>query len=601
MIREETHRDKMVMRAIHRLFWQANWVDKQTLIACYLFRVPANVLYNVLIPVQIAYGIQAIVLRDFSVVEGYAVRVFLLSLGYSILWTLGGLAISRNAIRGLEYLQKRIFSNYLNKDYEFYSNIYLGALSGQASRIRDAFNVYGQLFTLQLPKQLTIIVAGIIIIGYHSLLLATVTIVTVGLILCFTLLGSYWRLKYRRILGQADSELSGIIGDALSHASTVKSFAAEDNEIERLNKTFTIWAKAQYISWVSSLPADAGRMILAAIATATLLVFTSNMYEHHVISIAIVALAQLYIVKMVSVTQDVAEIIKSYETTMSSAYQPLTTMMIEPKVLDKDPTVKFPSTHKLSINFNDVTYHYEDASKNTNAISGLDLEVNAGEKVGLVGYSGSGKTTLTKLLLRFMDVTSGSITINGIDIRDMQQQVIRKKIAYVPQEPLLFNRTISDNIAYGGLSASYKQIRTAAKLAYADEFIDGLPKRYQTIVGERGVKLSGGQRQRIAIARAILKDAPILVLDEATSALDSRSEKLIQEALWHLIEDHTSLVIAHRLSTIQLMDRIIVMDKGKVVQIGSHQQLLRQKNGIYVKLWEHQSGGYIGGLPDNDD
>jgi ATP-binding cassette, subfamily B, bacterial len=211
-----------------------------------------------------------------------------------------------------------------------------------------------------------------------------------------------------------------------------------------------------------------------------------------------------------------------------------------------------------------------------------------------VGYSGSGKTTLTKLLLRFMDTTDGSITIGGIDVRDASQHDLRSHIAYVPQEPLLFHRSIAENIAYGRPSASKKQIEAAAQTAYVDEFVRDLPGGYQTLVGERGVKLSGGQRQRVAIARALLRDAPILVLDEATSALDSRSEKLIQQALWHLMKDRTALVVAHRLSTIQRMDRIVVMDKGRIVQIGSHDELLKQKRGIYAELWAHQSGGYVG-------
>jgi len=421
--------------------------------------------------------------------------------------------------------------------------------------------------------------------------------VTVGVILSFTLWSSSWRLKYRRLTSEASSNLSGVIGDALSHGTTVKSFAAEEREQDHLDKTIAVWGKAQYSAWVSTLPADAGRMVLAAIATAVLLVFTARLYEHHAISIAIVALAQLYVVKMVSVTQDIAEIVKTYDTTMSGAYQPVKTMMIEQRVTDRQEPVTFPTTNELAIGFNAVTFNYGDARTDIKAIADFNLHITPGEKVGLVGYSGSGKTTLTKLLLRFMDVSGGSITINDIDLKDMQQTDIRRHIAYVPQEPLLFNRSLEENIAYGDPKASNRKAREAARLAYVDEFVNELPKKYQTIVGERGVKLSGGQRQRVAIARAILKDAPILVLDEATSALDSQSERLIQEALWNLISKRTSIVIAHRLSTIQRMDRIVVVDRGHIVQIGTHAELLEKKRGIYAQLWAHQSGGYLGGAP----
>lgn len=594
MAGSSTRRDRETARYTHRLFWQANWVDKWGLIICYLTRIPANILYNILIPVQIAYGIQAIVLRHFAVVSGYAWHVFFLSVSYSILWTVGGLFVARNAIAGSEYLQRKVFANYLSKDYDFYNNTYFGALSAQANRIRDAFNEYGAMVTLVIPKQLTIIVAGIIIIGYHSALLAGITILTVTSILAFTLWSSAWRLKYRRLMSEASSQLAGVIGDALSHGPTVKSFAAEKSEEKRLDTTLAVWSKAQYNSWVSSLPADAGRMILAAIATAVLLVFTARLYQHHVISIAIVALAQLYIVKMVSVTQDIAEMIKSYEAIMSGAYQPVYTMMVTPTVLDKPETVAFPKRQDLAIAFNTVDFRYSDADIHTKAIVNFSLTIKPGEKVGVVGYSGSGKTTLTKLLLRYMDVTKGSISVNDVPITDMRQSDLRSHIAYVPQEPLLFHRSIEENIAYGKPRASKAAIAAAAKAAYVDDFVDELPKGYKTLVGERGIKLSGGQRQRVAIARAILKDAPILVLDEATSALDSRSEKFIQKALWHLMDGRTTLVIAHRLSTIQHMDRIVVMDKGRVIQIGTHEELLKQKRGIYAKLWEHQSGGYIG-------
>jgi ATP-binding cassette subfamily B protein len=209
-----------------------------------------------------------------------------------------------------------------------------------------------------------------------------------------------------------------------------------------------------------------------------------------------------------------------------------------------------------------------------------------------VGHSGSGKTTLTKLLLRFSDVDGGTISIDGQDISHIKQEDLRSHIAYVPQEPVLFHRSLAENIAYGKPDATKDEIREAARKAHADEFIQKLPKGYDTLVGERGVKLSGGQRQRIALARAILKDAPILVLDEATSALDSESEKLIQDALKKFMKGRTTIVIAHRLSTIQSMDRIAVLKDGSIAEQGSHRELLANKH-TYAELWKHQSGGFL--------
>lgn len=243
-----------------------------------------------------------------------------------------------------------------------------------------------------------------------------------------------------------------------------------------------------------------------------------------------------------------------------------------------------------TINLEKVSYHYSDSD--ALVLRDIDITIPAGQKVGLVGHSGAGKTTIVQLLLRFSDVTGGAIKIAGNDIRDITQKSLRENIAYVPQEPMLFHRTLRDNIAYGKQDATDAQIREAARQAHALEFIDSLPDGLGTLVGERGVKLSGGQRQRIAIARAILKDAPILVLDEATSALDSESEKLIQDSLEMLMQDRTSIVIAHRLSTIAKLDRIIVLEKGQIIEDGTHNELLKL-NGTYAKLWNHQSGGFI--------
>jgi ATP-binding cassette subfamily B protein len=227
-----------------------------------------------------------------------------------------------------------------------------------------------------------------------------------------------------------------------------------------------------------------------------------------------------------------------------------------------------------------------------NLFRGVDLRIEPGQRVGLVGASGSGKTTLSKLLLRFVDVQEGRILIDGHDISVVSQAELRRQVTYVPQEPLLFHRSIRDNIAYGRMDATDEQVREAARHARADEFIDRLPHAYDTLVGERGTKLSGGQRQRIALARAFLKRTPVLILDEATSALDSHSEALIQEALSELMQGATAIVIAHRLSTVSSLDRIIVLDHGRVIEDGTHAQLL-VSGGIYAGLWSRQSGGFL--------
>ena len=222
----------------------------------------------------------------------------------------------------------------------------------------------------------------------------------------------------------------------------------------------------------------------------------------------------------------------------------------------------------------------------------LNLDIAPGQRVGLVGRSGSGKTTLTKLLLRLDDVQGGQVLVDGQDVSACTQQSLRRQVAYVPQEPLLFHRSIRENIAYGRPEATEEEIRRAAAEANALEFIERLPQGLDTMVGERGVRLSGGQRQRVAIARAILADCPILVLDEATSALDSESEALVQEALGNLMRGRTAIVVAHRLSTVAALDRIVVLADGRIVEDGTHAELV-QEGGAYAELWKRQTGGFL--------
>jgi ATP-binding cassette subfamily B protein len=246
------------------------------------------------------------------------------------------------------------------------------------------------------------------------------------------------------------------------------------------------------------------------------------------------------------------------------------------------------------IEFSKVKFQYHGAYS---LFQNKSVTIDAGQKVGLVGYSGSGKSTFVNLILRFYDVVEGQILIDGQDISKVTQESLRRAIAMIPQDPSLFHRSLMDNIRYGRLTASDEEVIAASQKAHADDFINVLPEAYEVLVGERGVKLSGGQRQRIAIARAVLKNAPILILDEATSQLDSVTESRIQDSLWELMQDKTTLVIAHRLSTLLHMDRILVFDKGHIVEDGTHNELLNIR-GLYKTLWDAQVGGF---LPDKKE
>ncbi|MEX2028311.1 MAG: ABC transporter ATP-binding protein, partial [Candidatus Curtissbacteria bacterium] len=280
---------------------------------------------------------------------------------------------------------------------------------------------------------------------------------------------------------------------------------------------------------------------------------------------------------------------------LSKAVKSLTEMQEVIDIFDIVPDIldpKKPEPLKIGLGrivFNNVSFTYQEGS---DVLDDFNLDISSGERVGLVGHSGAGKSTITKLILRFADIMQGSITIDGQDIKNITQNDLRSVVSYIPQESILFHRTIGENIAYGRPSATQEEIIAAAKSAHADEFISNLPRGYDTMVGERGVKLSGGERQRVAIARAMLKNAPILVLDEATSSLDSVSEHYIQDAFNELMKGKTTIVIAHRLSTIQKMDRIIVLENGRIAEEGTHKELL-DKGGVYANLWSHQTGGFL--------
>lgn len=270
----------------------------------------------------------------------------------------------------------------------------------------------------------------------------------------------------------------------------------------------------------------------------------------------------------------------------------MTATLDEPRLVADLPDAPDLHVREGRIDFENIGFWYTDGAVRTRVFDGLDLHIPAGQRVGLVGASGAGKTTLTKLLLRLSDIQEGRILVDGQDISQCTQQSLRRSIAYVPQESLLFHRSVAENIAYGRPDASMEEIREAARRANALEFIEKLPQGFDTVTGERGVKLSGGQRQRIAIARAMLADCPVLVLDEATSALDSESEKMVQDALAELMRGRTSIVVAHRLSTVASLDRIVVLDDGGIVEDGSHAELI-EANGPYARLWNRQTGAYL--------
>lgn len=370
-----TKRDREASAYIHKLFHEAWFQDKPDLIVWALTRPAALFVYNVLIPFQVAYCLQAIITKHFDRVLHYAILVLVMGLIYCVLWAIGGLTIIRNARAGLKYVQHKVFANYLEKDYEFLNNTYLGSLGAQANRLRETLDEYDQVIFNGFIKDIILVVASVTIIAMHSVVLAVVTLVSMALVLGFTIAITKWRIKYRRLLSEASSDTAGVISDALGHGATVKSFAAEDYEKQRLEKSLEVLAQTQYESWWSSIPADLGRQFLAAAATFVILILTARLYQNRNISIAIVILVQLYVIKLVMATQDIADRIKAYESTMSAAHQAVKTMLIEPTVKDPERPAKLPKNMEFDVDLQQVSFRYPDAPPKVLAVRDFSLHI----------------------------------------------------------------------------------------------------------------------------------------------------------------------------------------------------------------------------------
>lgn len=432
--------------------------------------------------------------------------------------------------------------------------------------------------------------ASLIIIGIMSpILLLPLGFVTIAIV-WRSFVSSAKRGPLRHERKVLTAKLNGTVADILGNQQIVRYFAAGPTEIKRVVKDRrdieAVASREIVVLHSESLYRQASLFVFQVITMGVCIWLGTT----GLISIAALVFAVTYLGRLTSSLFDITPIIRGTEQAFLDAANITEILEETPEVIDT-PHAKKLIVKEGGISFNNVTFSYK-GSGNEPVIKQLSLTIQPGERIGLAGHSGGGKTTLTKLVLRFADIESGAITIDGQDISTVTQDSLRASIAYVPQEPYLFHRTLRENIAYGKPNATDEEIMQAVTQANARDFIDVLPEGLNTIVGERGVKLSGGQRQRIAIARALLKNAPILVLDEATSALDSESEKLIQDALEKLMKNRTSIVVAHRLSTIAHLDRIIVLDKGKIIEDAPHAKLLKKK-GVYAKLWAHQSGGFI--------
>lgn len=483
----------------------------------------------------------------------------------------------------------RIIQKLTSHSLNFHANRFGGSLISQSTKLLGAQERFWDIIIWDTVPIVTGIVTTVIVMSFifppYAIFLSIVTVIFTASIY----IGSRFIVVRTKIENKAYNKVTGYIADIVTNIMTVKAFGAEKYEVRSLGRRAQHWSEASLSTMRGVLGISGGWAVLMVLFNVGGLIFAVIASEQHILTAGTAYLLLTYTLNVSRQLWSINGVIRNYNKLIGDAHDMVEILNTPIDIEDRTQTRLV--CDKGAIAFNDMTFAH-DGGEGARIFTNFSMNISAGQRVGIVGHSGSGKTTLTRLLLRFNDIDSGSITIDGTDISKCTQKSLRETISYVPQEPLLFHRSLKENISYGKLNATDAEIKQAAKLANADEFIANLHDGYDTLVGERGIKLSGGQRQRIAIARAMLKNAPILVLDEATSALDSESEKLIQDALSKLMSNRTSIVIAHRLSTIAKLDRIVVLENGSVIEDGTHAELLG-KNGPYAKLWAHQSGGFI--------
>lgn len=480
--------------------------------------------------------------------------------------------------------------------FSYFNNNFVGAIVKRFNWFTRAFeSVLDKIIWTIIPLLVNVSLVIFILTGRNPLISIFVgTWLVIFLLINWTF--TKYKFKFDLKRTEAESKVSGILADTITNQSNVKLFTGYERESQNFSSALNNERLLRVKSWNLNSLFDGIQGFLAIVLEIGIFYVAIGLWRENKITLGDFVLIQTYIMMIFYEIWNFGRIIRYLITDLTEAEE-MTKLLTTPVEIRDVPEATDLYITKGEIQFENVEFNYHETRK---IISGLNLNIKSGEKIALVGHSGAGKTTLIKLLLRMHEVSGGKILIDGQKINKIKQNSLWSNISLVPQDPILFHRSLMENIRYGKPDASDEEVINAAKSAHCHEFILELPDKYETHVGERGVKLSGGERQRVAIARAILRNAPILILDEATSSLDSESEMYIQDALNILMDNKTVIVIAHRLSTIMKMDRIIVLDHGIIIEEGSHYQLLKRGNGIYKQLWNLQAGGFITDKPAKD-
>ncbi|WP_338722131.1 ABC transporter ATP-binding protein [Devosia sp. XK-2] len=567
-----------------------HWQDQPARIALICGLVIASTLAEVMVPLFSGRIVDAIAGSDGAATSD-ALNAFAIVVGLG----LTSVALRFFIFNGIIKLTLKMMADIVNDGFhrvqrfstDWHANSFAGSTVRKITRGMWALDALNDILLVALLPSVVMLVGASILLGSFWPVMGVMVAIGSLIYIGFTVAMSMGYVAPAASLANAwDTRLGGALADAVSCNSVVKAFGAETREEGRMRHVMSKWDSRTRRTWKRGTLNGTLQGFLMVGMQASILGTGLYMWTQGLASPGDITFVLAMFFVLQGYLRDVGMHIRNLQRSVNDMEE-LVALTAMPLGIDDKTGAKPIAITDGGIRFDKVTFQY--GAHPTPLYRDFSVEIKPGERVGLVGHSGSGKTTFVKLIQRLYDVNGGAITVDGQNIAEHLQSSLRGQIAIVQQEPILFHRTLAENIAYGRPGASRAQIIEAAKQANAHDFIQELPKGYETLVGERGVKLSGGERQRVAIARAFLANAPILILDEATSSLDSESEVMIQEAMERLMVGRTTLVIAHRLSTVRALDRLLVFDKGKIVEEGNHEQLIRLNGGIYRRLFERQA------------
>ncbi|WP_155905011.1 ABC transporter ATP-binding protein [Methylopila sp. M107] len=579
-------------------FVLAHWARQPARVALVAGAMTLATLSDVIIPLYAGRLVDAFALADRDAALTAALHALgaIVALGVSmaVFRHVAFVAIVAMTQKVMREVAAEAFARVQRFSTDWHANSFAGSTVRKITRGIWSIDQFNDLLLASLLSSLLVLIGATVVLGaYWPAMGAIAAVGSLAYVGATVVAALKWIAPAARLSNAWDTRMGGALADAVTCNAVVKSFGAETREEALLERTIGKWSRRTTRTWMRAVWTITFQNAAIALLRAAVLGAAVWLWWKQQASPGDAAFVLVMFGVIHGYLKDVGMHVSDLQRAVNDLQELVELHDEAIGVADRDDAAPL-GVDKGRIAFEDVAFHY--GGHPTPLYSDFSVEIAGGERVGLVGRSGSGKTTFVKLIQRLYDVTGGRVTIDGQDVGHATQASLRASIATVAQEPILFHRSLAENIAYARPSASMAEIERAAGLANAHGFITGLPKGYATMVGERGVKLSGGERQRVAIARAFLADAPILILDEATSSLDSESEGLIQEAIERLMVGRTTIVIAHRLSTVRAMDRILVFEKGRIVEQGAHADLLKREDGAYRKLFERQASEIAKGL-----